>query len=159
MTTEYVRVVGIGASAGGVDALKDLLQATPKDTGIAFVIVQHLDPHQVSHMPSVLAKYTDMAVHQADCISVEANSVYTIPPNKFLSIHNGKLHLAKTFKSNSVRLPIDFFFHSLAQDQHEKAISVLLSGGGSDGTIGNGRFVEKAVSSWSKTRRPRNLIL
>lgn len=135
--TERVRVVGIGASAGGLDALKDFFRAMPRDTGMAFVVIQHLDPHQVSHLPSVLAKYTKMTVvHAKDRVVVEANSIYTIPPNKFLSIRNNKLQLSETFKSNSVRLPIDFFFHSLAQEHHEKAIAVLLSGGGSDGSIG-----------------------
>ncbi len=135
--TEKVRVVGIGASAGGLDALKDFFRAMPRDTGMAFVVIQHLDPHQVSHLPSVLAKYTKMTVvHAKDRVVVEANCVYTIPPNKFLSIRNDKLQLSETFKSNSLRLPIDFFFHSLAQEHHDKAIAVLLSGGGSDGSVG-----------------------
>ena len=137
ITTEKVRVVGVGASAGGLDALKDFFRAMPSDTGMAFVIIQHLDPQQISHLPSVLAKYTDMTVvHAKDHVALEANCVYTIPPNKFLSIRDNKLQLSETFKSNSLRLPIDFFFHSLAQEHHEKAIAVLLSGGGSDGSIG-----------------------
>jgi two-component system, chemotaxis family, CheB/CheR fusion protein len=137
ITTEKVRVVGIGASAGGLDALKDFFRAMPNDTGMAFVIIQHLDPHQVSHLPSVLVKYTQMAVvHAKHHVMVEANCIYTIPPNKFLSIRNNKLQLSETFKSNSLRLPIDFFFHSLAQEYNHEAIAVLLSGGGSDGSIG-----------------------
>src|SRR5918999_2295195 len=75
-------------------------------------------------------------VHAKNHVALEANCVYTIPPNKFLSIRDNKLQLSETFKSNSLRLPIDFFFHSLAQEHHEKAIAVLLSGGGSDGSIG-----------------------
>ena len=130
-----VRVVGIGASAGGIDALKDFFAAMPADTGMAFVVIQHLDPDHVSYMAGLLARHTTIAVAQAeDGMEVRANSVYTIPPNTFLFIQEGKLHLTEPIKRDGIRMPIDFFFRSLAQDQHEKAIAVLLSGSGSDGT-------------------------
>jgi two-component system, chemotaxis family, CheB/CheR fusion protein len=132
-----VRVVGIGASAGGIDALKDFFAAMPADTGMAFVVIQHLDPDHVSYMAGLLARHITIAVAQAeDGMEVRANSVYTIPPNTFLFIKEGKLHLTEPIKRDGIRMPIDFFFRSLAQDQHEKAIAVLLSGSGSDGTLG-----------------------
>ena len=91
----------------------------------------------MSYMAGLLAKHTTMAVAQAeDGVEVRANSVYTIPPNTFLFIQEGKLHLTEPIKRDGIRMPIDFFFRSLAQDQHEKAIAVLLSGSGSDGTLG-----------------------
>jgi two-component system CheB/CheR fusion protein len=132
-----IQVVGIGASAGGLDALKDFFVAMPADNGMAFVVIQHLDPAHVSYMAGLLAKHTTMTVAPAeDGVEVRANSVYTIPPNTSLFIKEGKLHLTEPVKRDGIRMPIDIFFRSLAQDQHEKAICVLLSGSGSDGTLG-----------------------
>ena len=132
-----IQVVGIGASAGGLDALKDFFVAMPADNGMAFVVIQHLDPAHVSYMAGLLAKHTTMAVSPAeDGVEVRANSVYTIPPNTSLFIKEGNLHLTDPIKRDGIRMPIDFFFRSLAQDQHEKAMCVLLSGSGSDGTLG-----------------------
>jgi PAS domain S-box-containing protein len=129
--------VAIGASAGGLEALKEFFTAMPAGSGMAFVVIQHLDPSHVSHMSELLAKITDMRVVQAeDQMAPEPNSVYTIPPNKFLRLGEGRLHLTEPVKRDGVRMPIDFFFRSLAEDQHEKAICVLLSGSGSDGTLG-----------------------
>ena len=120
-----IQVVGIGASAGGLDALKDFFVAMPADNGMAFVVIQHLDPAHVSYMAGLLAKHTTMAVTPAeDGVEVRANSVYTIPPNTSLFIKEGKLHLTDPIKRDGIRMPIDFFFRSLAQDQHEKAICV-----------------------------------
>jgi two-component system, chemotaxis family, CheB/CheR fusion protein len=130
-------VVGIGTSAGGLDALREFFAAMPTDSGAAFVVIQHLDPSHVSHMADILARSTAMNVVQAqDGMPLEANSVYTIPPDKFLKIQKGRLHLTETVKRDGMRMPIDFFFRSLAEDQHEKAICVILSGTGSDGTLG-----------------------
>ena len=132
-----VQVVGIGASAGGLDALKDFFAAMPADSGMAFVVIQHLDPAHVSYMAELLAKHTTMAVAPAeDGMEVRANSVYTIPPNTSLFIKEGKLHLVEPIKRDGIRMPIDFFFRSLAQDRHEKSMCALLSGSGSDGTLG-----------------------
>jgi two-component system CheB/CheR fusion protein len=129
--------VGIGASAGGLDALREFFAATPADSGMAFVVIQHLDPDHVSYTAGLLARQTKMAVSEAlDGIEVQANSVYTIPPNKFVFIKEGRLHLTEPIKRDGIRMPIDFFFRSLAEDQHERAIAVLLSGSGSDGTLG-----------------------
>lgn len=130
-------IVGIGTSAGGLEVLKEFFEAMPSDSGMAFVVIQHLDPRRVSHLADILGKYTKMEVAEAkDQMPVEANTVYTIPPNKFMSISNGTLHLTEPLNRDGVRMPIDFFLRSLAEDRHEKAICVLLSGAGSDGTMG-----------------------
>jgi chemotaxis methyl-accepting protein methylase/signal transduction histidine kinase len=130
-------VVGIGTSAGGLESLKEFFAAMPADSGMAFVVIQHLDPTHVSYMADLLAKYTEMKVLQAeDGTMIEADTVYTIPPNKFLMIRKGMLHLTEPVKNDGVRMPIDFLFRSLAEDQHEKAICMIFSGSGSDGTIG-----------------------
>jgi two-component system, chemotaxis family, CheB/CheR fusion protein len=132
-----VRVVGIGASAGGIDSLKEFFSEMPADSGLAFVVVQHLDPTHASYMAGLLARQTTMKVAEAqDESPIQANRIYTIPPNKFLSVRDGMLRLTEAVKRDGLRLPIDFFFRSLAQDQHEKAIAVLFSGSGSDGTLG-----------------------
>ncbi|HXV49040.1 MAG TPA: CheR family methyltransferase, partial [Candidatus Binatia bacterium] len=132
-----VRIVGIGASAGGIEVLKEFFEQMPADTGLAFVVIQHLDPKQPSHMAGLLSKYTKMKVAVAeDGLAVHANRVYTIPPNKFLSVKDGELHLTETVNRDGLRMPIDFFFRSLAENKRENAIAVLFSGSGSDGTLG-----------------------
>lgn len=130
-------VVGIGASAGGLDAFKKFFHAMAADSGMAFVLVQHLDPTHESMMVDLLTKYTAMKVVQVtDRMPVEPNCVYMIPPNKYLSMCDGVLHLSEPIKRRGMRMPIDFFFRSLAEDQKEKAICVILSGTGTDGTLG-----------------------
>lgn len=130
-------VVGIGASAGGLEALKEFFNAMPSNTGLAFVVIQHLDPAHESYMANILAKCTQMKVAAAvNETAIVANCVYTIPPNKFLKIHKGCLYLSEPQKSDGVRMPIDFFFRSLAEDQRERAVCVIFSGSGSDGTLG-----------------------
>jgi two-component system, chemotaxis family, CheB/CheR fusion protein len=131
------RVVGIGASAGAMDPLKEFFTRIGTETGLAFIVVQHLDPNHVSYMSEVLARQTGMKVVQAtDRAPVQADRVYTIPPNKFISIEDSVLHLSEPIKRGGLKLPIDFFFRSLAHDRGADAIAVLLSGGGSDGTLG-----------------------
>ena len=132
-----VRIVGIGASAGGIESLREFFDEVPADTGLGFVVIQHLDPNQPSQMASLLSKSTGMNVAQAkDGATVRANHVYTIPPNKFLSLKDGKLYLTETIKRDGLKMPIDFFFRSLAENRRENAIAVLFSGSGSDGTLG-----------------------
>lgn len=117
--------------------MKEFFTAMPADSGLGFVVVQHLDPDHMSYMASLLAKCTDMTVVQAEDRSpIRRNCVYTIPPNKFLFVKDGMLHLTEPVKRDGIRMPIDFFFRSLAQDQHEKAVAMLFSGSGSDGTLG-----------------------
>jgi len=128
-------VVGIGGSAGGLDAFKRLLQALPDDTDMAFVIVQHLDPKHTSQLPDILAKDTTMPVRNVeDNMPVRPNEVYVIPPNKTMVLEDGVLRLEK--REPGLHLPIDAFFRSLAQVQGSRAIGVILSGNASDGSLG-----------------------
>lgn len=130
-------VVGIGASAGGLDAFREFLEATPSDSGLAFVLIQHLDPTRESMMAELLSKYTAMPVVQArNAMRIEPNTVYMIPPNKFIELQNGGLYLDEPSHPRGMRLPIDHFFRSLAEQRQERAIGVVLSGTGSDGVRG-----------------------
>ena len=137
-------VVGIGASAGGLEALEHFLSRVPKNNGMAFVIVQHLDPTRKGIMPELLQRTTDMKVIQVkDRTLIQPDRVYVIPPNKDMSILHGVLHLLEPVSPRGLRLPIDFFLRSLAQDQQEHSIGVILSGMGSDGTLGLRAIKEK----------------
>lgn len=137
-------IIGIGASAGGLEALEQFFQNMPKNNGMAFVVIQHLDPNHDSMMPELLQRITDMKVLiVTDHLKVKPNQVYIIPPNKSMSILNGYLYLFKPIELHGLRLPIDYFFCSLADDQHEKSIGVILSGMGSDGSLGIKAIKEK----------------
>ncbi|NBB94909.1 MAG: response regulator [Planctomycetes bacterium] len=137
-STEATRVVGIGASAGGLDALKEFFGAMPDDSGMAFVVIQHLDPAHESRMAEILAKSTTMKVVQADDgMAVEPNCVYTYPPGRPLSIRQGRLVLGKPTEGAHIEAAIDHFLASLAEDQGNRAICIILSGSsGSDGPQG-----------------------
>ena len=138
-------IVGIGASAGGLEALEQFLGHVPKQSGMAFVIVQHLDPTHKGIMPELLQRSTGMRVIQVkDRTPVRPDFVYVIPPNRDMSILHGVLHLLKPAAPRGLRLPIDFFFRSLAQDQQEHSVGVILSGMGSDGTLGARTIKERA---------------
>jgi len=138
-------IVGIGASAGGLEALEQFLGHVPAGCGMAFVIVQHLDPTHKGIMPELLQRATRMKVIQVrDRMKVQADCVYVIPPNKDMSIFHGVLHLLEPVAARGLRLPIDFFFRSLAQDQQEHCVGVILSGMGSDGTLGLRAIKESA---------------
>ncbi|MGZ4972068.1 MAG: chemotaxis protein CheB [Limisphaerales bacterium] len=137
-------IIGIGTSAGGLEALEHFLLHVPKNPGMAFVIVQHLDPTRKGIMPELLQRATGMKVVQVrDRMKVEKNRVYVIPPNKDMSILHRTLHLLPPTSPRGLRLPIDFFLRSLAQDQQEQSIGVILSGMGSDGTLGLRAIKEK----------------
>ncbi len=130
-------IVGLGASAGGLDAFKAFLTAMPSDTGLAFVLVQHLDPIHVSLMAGLLAGHTAMPVTQAaEGASIEPNRVYLIPPGVSLAVAGGKLHLSELTERHGARTAFDVFLRSLAEDCGERAIGVVLSGTGSDGSAG-----------------------
>lgn len=130
-------IVGIGASAGGLEALSDLLTHLPDDTNMAFAVVQHLAPGHESMMSDLLARKTHMRVLPVrDGMRMEANSVYVIPPNCELGLLHGTLQLFPLSKEQRPHLPVDRFLTALAQDQHEGAVGVVLSGTGSDGTLG-----------------------
>ena len=132
-------IVGIGASAGGLAAFEAFFSGMPAnaDPGMAFVLVQHLAPDHKSILTELIQRYTRMQVLEVkDGMAVRPNCAYIIPPNHDMAFLNGKLHLLEPAAPRGQRLPIDFFFRSLAQDQHERAICIVLSGTGSDGTLG-----------------------
>ena len=132
-----IPVVGMGGSAGSLEVFKTFFAAMPADSGAAFVVIQHLAPAHASLLPELLAQHTRMKVVQAqDAMPVEPNCVYVIPPNQYLGIRDGVLYLAEPVKQDGIRMPIDFFFRSLAEDRQERAICILFSGAGSDGTLG-----------------------
>jgi two-component system CheB/CheR fusion protein len=129
--------VAIGASAGGLEAIEAFFTRMPNSSGLAFIVIQHLSPEYKSLMVEILTKKTPMTVLRAeDGMPVEPNTVYLIPPKKNLSIFHGKLLLADQDHTRGINLPIDVFMRSLAEDQGEKAIGIILSGTGSDGTRG-----------------------
>ncbi|MGA7934954.1 MAG: chemotaxis protein CheB [Kovacikia sp.] len=130
-------VVGIGASAGGLEAFIQLLSHLPIDTGMAFVLVQHLDPNQKSLLSEILARITRMPVQEAqEGIAVEPNQVYVIPPNSVITLVQGKLHLTPREKTHKGSRAVDTFLNSLAEDRAARAIAIILSGGDTDGTQG-----------------------
>lgn len=130
-------IVGIGASAGGLEALKAFFDTCASDSGMAFVIVQHRDPMHESFLPELISEHTQMKASEiTNGLKVNPDCVYTIPPNKDLEIFHGKFKLSNPKKARGLRRPIDIFFHSLAEDQKDKTIGIILSGTGTDGTIG-----------------------
>ncbi len=132
-----VRAVGLGASAGGLVVLEQFLAHVPPASGLAYVVVQHLDPTQKAMLVELLQRSTAMPVLEAvDTMRLEPDVVYVIPPNKELTVAGGLLHLAEPVQPRGMRLPIDLFFSSLARDQGEQSIGVVLSGMGADGALG-----------------------
>jgi two-component system CheB/CheR fusion protein len=130
-------VVGIGASAGGLEAVTQLLRHLPPDAGLGLVLVQHLDPLHESALTTLLARATAMVVSEAtDGVRVEPGHVYVIPPNKKMGIEQGALRLLPREKTGDIHAPVDYFFRSLARDQGGQAIGIVLSGTGTDGTQG-----------------------
>ncbi|OGR19873.1 MAG: chemotaxis protein CheR, partial [Desulfobacterales bacterium GWB2_56_26] len=134
---ENFPVVGIGASAGGLQAFEEFFSAMPADSGLAFVLITHLDPSQISILPELIQKKTGMKVFQAvDHMTIAPNHVYIIPPNRNLAIYKGNLQLFEVDKPRGTNMPIDSFLRSLAQDRGNGAIAIILSGTGTDGTLG-----------------------
>jgi len=132
-------IVGIGASAGGLAAFEAFFSSLPADTDLSmsFVLVQHLAPEHKSILSDIISRYTRMEVFEVtDGTTVQPNCIYVIPPGHNMALLNGTLQLLKLTAVHGQRLPIDFFFRSLAQDQRERAIGIVLSGTGSDGTLG-----------------------
>jgi two-component system, chemotaxis family, CheB/CheR fusion protein len=134
---ESFPIVMVGASAGGLEAFEQFFRNLPSPTHAAFVVISHLDPKHASIMTELISRFTGMTVQQAaDDVQVEPNHVYVIPPNTELAIFHGKLQLTDQGSSVVMRMPIDFFLRSLAEDQGSRAVAVILSGTGSDGTLG-----------------------
>jgi two-component system CheB/CheR fusion protein len=130
-------IVGIGASAGGLEAFEQFFSQMPADSGMAFVLVPHLDPTHKSIMAELLRKYTPMEVFQVeDGMTVKQNQVYVIPPDRNMGILQNNFQLLEPTERRGLRHPIDFFFRSLAQDQGDKAICIVLSGTGTEGALG-----------------------
>jgi two-component system, chemotaxis family, CheB/CheR fusion protein len=130
-------IVAIGASAGGLDALKQFFRTMPADTGAAFVVIQHLDPNHESLTAEILTRFTEMPTRQvADGMHVEPNHIYVIPPNTYLSLKGHEFHLGKPILQHGVRMPIDAFLSSLSEQLNEKSIAIIVSGTGSDGNLG-----------------------
>ena len=161
-----VGIVGIGASAGGLEALELFFARVPANSGLAYIVVQHLNPTQKAMLAELLQRVTSLVVHEAgEQMRVEADHVYVIPPNTELSLYQGMLHLAPPAKPRGMRLPINVLFSSLARDQGASAIGVVLSGMGSDGTLGlqalkavGGLTVVQEPSSAQFDSMPRSAI-
>ena len=134
---ENLFVVGIGASAGGLKPIEEFFDHMPNDSGMAFVIVQHLSPDFKSLMDELLARHTNMAIHKvSDGVEIQPNSIYLIPPEKNLAMSKGRLLLTDKAEVRGLSLPIDIFFSSLATEAADHAIAIVLSGTGSDGSRG-----------------------
>lgn len=130
-------IVGIGASAGGLEAMEEFFRHMPPGRGMAFVVVSHQHAGHVSLLPSLLSKYTAMPVVEAtDGMPVEPNCVYLAPGGTNMAILHGTLHIMEPHSQERVPLPIDYFFRSLAEDQKQRAVGIILSGTGTDGTLG-----------------------
>jgi two-component system, chemotaxis family, CheB/CheR fusion protein len=137
-------VVALGASAGGLDTFRKLLDALPDSTGMAFVLIQHLDPKHQSMMVDLLTGHTPMRVLQAaDGMQLERDHVYLIPPGAYLAISDGVLRLSEPLERHGARMPFDFFLRSLAEECGERAICAVLSGTGTDGSLGLKAVKEK----------------
>ena len=163
---EQFPIACIGASAGGLEALEQFLGNVPANSGIGYIVIQHLDPTQKGMLPELLQRITSMEVLQVkDRMPVQPNRVYVIPPNKSMSILKGILHLFDPVESRGLRLPIDFFLRSLADDQNELGVGIILSGMGSDGSLGcrslkerSGIVMVQEPSNAKFDSMPRNVI-
>lgn len=139
LPNEKFPVVGIGASAGGLSAIEQFFSSIPKDasTGMAFIVLQHMAPDYRSMLSDIIRRYTEMEVFDVkDGMTVRQDTVYVLPPNKDMIITEGVLHLVQPAEPRGHRMPIDSFLRTLAQDQEEYAVAIILSGTGSDGTQG-----------------------
>ena len=135
-------IAGIGSSAGGLDALERLFDAMPADPGVAFVVIAHLDPTRESHLTELLSRHTKMPVVEVQGeITVEANHVYVIAPDQSLELEGDMLRPSKPSEPRAQRRPVDVFFRSLAENQKERAIGIILSGTGTNGSAGL-RFIK-----------------
>jgi len=159
-------VVGIGASAGGFEALEMFFKRMPSDSGLCFVVVQHLSPDHKSLMVELLSRHTKMEVLQAEeGARLEPDKVFLIPPKKVMTVHNGRLHLMERTNKPLPYFPIDTFLNALAEDMGERGIAMILSGTGSDGTRGiraikewGGMVMVQDLTSSKFDGMPRNAI-
>jgi two-component system CheB/CheR fusion protein len=160
-------VVGIGASAGGLESFTELLQSLPRNPGVALLYVPHLEPHHKSHLQEILTKVTGMPVLEVrEGMTVETDHVYLIPPNTNMALTDGTLGLTARSPVRGQHMPIDHLFRSLAAIQKDRAIAILLSGGGSDGTLGfqavkaeGGITIAQDEKTAAQPSMPRSAIL
>ncbi len=130
-------IVGIGASAGGLEALERFFKSMPVDSGMAFVVIQHLSPDFRSLMDELLARFTTMAIHRvSDPVVMRMNTIYLLPPRKEMLMEGGTLRVQDKSETHALHLPINTFFRTLAREQTDKAIAIVLSGTGTDGSLG-----------------------
>jgi two-component system, chemotaxis family, CheB/CheR fusion protein len=140
---QSIVVVGVGASAGGLEALEQMFDNIPPDNRMAFVVIQHLSPDFRSLMDELLSRHTNLHIHRVENgMMVEPNSIYLIPPKKEMIISNGRLLLSDKDQNAQFTLPIDIFFRSLAQVSKTASVGIVLSGTGSDGSIGISKIHE-----------------
>lgn len=159
-------VVAVGASAGGLNAFRMFLERIPGDCRMAFILIQHLDPTHASMMADLLAGHTDLAVQEAaDGMRIERGHIYTMPPGAYLSVRGDALQVSKPGGKQGVRLPFDFFLRSMAQAFGERAVCVVLSGAGTDGSVGlraikehNGLVVAQEPSEAEHDGMPRSAL-
>jgi two-component system, chemotaxis family, CheB/CheR fusion protein len=147
--------VTVGASAGGLEAFTQLLRALPDDLGMAFVFIQHLDPTHHSMLAELLSKSSSLPVIEAkNRAELQPNRVYVIPPNVRMGIFQNRLQLTPREEEHGLHLPTDFFMRSLAEERKDKAVGAVLSGTGSDGTLGylNGATTTSRVASSATDR-------
>lgn len=160
-------IVGIGASAGGLDACRKLVEALPARNGMAFIFVQHLDPTHESLVVELLSNYTSIAVRQAaDGMPIERDHLYVIPPGTYLSVSGGALHISEPQARHGARLPFDFLLRSLAEEYRERVVGVILSGTAADGSLGlkavkeaGGLVIAQDPDEAAFDGMPRNAIL
>jgi len=159
-------IVGIGASAGGLNALEQFFDNMPATSGMAFVVIQHLSPDFKSLMDDLLSRHTSMPIHRViNGIDIKPDNIYLIPPQSLMTIKERKLYLTDKTANQHLELPIDIFFHSLAEDVGERAIGIILSGTGSDGSRGirsiqsnGGLVISQSPESAQFDGMPRNAI-
>ncbi len=150
--SKQLLIAALGASAGGLEALEKFFKHMPADSGIGFIIVQHLAPDRTSALPELLARCTDMTVEQArDDLEVAPDRVYIIPPGATLTIKNGRLGVEAPVEPRGHRTPIDSLFRSLAEDRGENAVCIMLSGTGTDGTLGLREIKERGGMAMAQT--------
>jgi two-component system CheB/CheR fusion protein len=160
-------VVGVGASAGGLESFTEVLQNLPRNPGVALLFVSHLEPHHKSHLQEILSKVTGMPVREVrEGMTVEMDNVYLIPPNTNMALTDGKLALTPRSLVRGQHMPIDHLFRSIANIQRDRAIAVLLSGGGTDGTLGfqsikaeGGITIAQDEKSATQPSMPRSAVL
>src|SRR6202521_1724810 len=143
---KIIAVVGVGASAGGLEAFSELLRNLPSKTGMAFILIQHLDPHHPSQLVQILTRETSLTVKEAtDEEILRPNQIYIIPPNREMTMEEGTLRLWARSEARGRHMPIDRFFSSMAEERGSEAIGIDVSGTDKDGTRGLNGIKEKGV--------------